>query len=414
MKITPVKGTTDFLPKEAELRDYMQQQIISTYKNYGFNRIYTPILEDIENLEKSDGGDNLSLIYKVLKRGDKFVKSIENKDFDNLADLGLRYDLTLPLSRFYSCHKAELPSPFKCIQVDRVFRAERPQKGRSRELVQCDIDILGSNSCNCEIELIDVTAQALLNIGLSNFKIRINDRQLLRKTLVSLGFSLFDLDSVCITFDKLDKIGAQGVKEELLAKQFDVAACQNLYDFVENKPSKLEDIKSYVGDMPEYINLSNIIDGVKKLAKGKYGIVFDISLVRGQGYYTGAVFEIQSDDFFCSIGGGGRYDNLVGKFTGESIPAVGFSIGFERIYSILNDKGFKLPQKKNKLAIIYKDNDFVQAMEYAKSVSYQYDFCLFEMPNKLGKFLNRLCEQDFTNYVVFGENSNEIKDLVKF
>lgn len=413
MKITPVKGTTDFLPKEAELRDYLQQQIISTYKNYGFNRIYTPILEDIENLEKSDGGENLSLIYKVLKRGEKFAKSIENKDFDNLADLGLRYDLTLPLSRFYSCHKANLPNPFKCIQVDPVFRAERPQKGRSRELVQCDIDILGSTSCECEIELIDVTAQALLNIGLSNFKIRINDRQLLKKTLLTLGFAEKDLDSICITFDKLDKIGAEGVREELIGKGFCEKASQNLFNFVENKPTKLEDIKKFVGEMPEYENLQKIISSVEKLANGKYGIVFDISLVRGQGYYTGAVFEIQSDDFFCSIGGGGRYDNLVGKFTGESVPAVGFSIGFERIYSILVDKNFSLPQKKKKLAIIYKENDFVNAMNYAKSLSQEYDFCLFAFPNKLGKLLNRLTEQEFTNYVVF-ENGCEIKELVKF
>ena len=412
MKITPVKGTTDFLPSEAELRDYLQQQIISTYKSYGYNRIYTPILEDIENLEKSDGGENLSLIYKVLKRGEKFAKSIENKDFDNLADLGLRYDLTLPLSRFYSCHKANLPSPFKCIQVDRVFRAERPQKGRSRELVQCDIDILGSNSCECEIELIDVTAQALLNIGLSNFKIRINDRQLLKKTLLNLGFAENDLDSVCITFDKLDKIGPDGVKEELLSKGFSDKASTNLYNFVQNKPNKLEDLKPFVGDMPEYDNLQKIISSVENLSNGKYGIVFDISLVSGQGYYTGAVFEIQSDDFFCSIGGGGRYDNLVGKFTGESVPAVGFSIGFERIYSILVDKNYKLPQKKNKLAVIYKENDFVDAMKYAKTLSDKYDFCLFAMPNKFGKLLNRLSEQGFTNYVVFGEN--EIKELVKF
>lgn len=412
MKITPVKGTTDFLPNEAELRDYLQQQIISTYKSFGYNRIYTPILEDIENLEKSDGGENLSLIYKILKRGEKFAKSVENKDFDNLADLGLRYDLTLPLSRFYSCHKANLPNPFKCIQVDRVFRAERPQKGRSRELVQCDIDILGSSSCECEIELIDVTAQALLNIGLSNFKIRINDRQLLKKTLLTLGFNEEDLDSVCITFDKLDKIGAEGVKEELLSKGFSEQASQNLYNFVENKPTKLEDLKEYVGDMPEYENLQKIISSVETLANGKYGIVFDISLVRGQGYYTGAVFEIQSDDFFCSIGGGGRYDNLVGKFTGESVPAVGFSIGFERIYSILMDKNFKLPQKKNKLAVIYKENDFIDAMNYAKSLSDNFDFCLFAMPNKFGKLLNRLSEQGFTNYVVYGEN--EIKELVKF
>lgn len=413
MKVTPVKGTNDFLPKEAELRDYLQSKIIQTYKDFGFNRIYTPIVEDIENLEKSDGGDNLNLIFKVLKRGEKFTSCIENKDFDNLADLGLRYDLTLPLSRFYSCHKAELPNPFKCIQVDQVFRAERPQKGRNRQFVQCDIDILGQSGVEAEIELIDVTAQALLNIGLGNFKIRINDRRLLKQVLIKFGFESSNLDSVCITFDKLDKIGADGIKEELLNKGFSANASQKLYEFVLNKPKDLEDLQSLVGNMPQFEDMKKIISSVNTLAQGKYGIEFDISLVRGQGYYTGAVFEIQSEEYSCSVGGGGRYDNLVGKFTGDSVPAVGFSIGFERIFSILTNKNYSIPKTKQKLAVVYNKTNFVDAYKYAKSLNKDYEINLFEMPNKFGKFLNKITEQDYAYYVVYGEEGG-IKELKKF
>ena len=413
MKTTPVKGTNDYLPNQAELRDYLQSKILQTYKQQGFNRIYTPILEDVENLEKSDGGDNLNLIFKVLKRGDKLTSALENKNYDNLADLGLRYDLTLPLTRFYSNNKANLPAVFKCIQIDKVYRAERPQKGRDREFVQCDIDILGSTNPNCEVELIDTTAMALLNIGLSNFKIRINDRRILKQLLLSFGFLPEQLDSTCISFDKMDKIGAEGIKAELTEKGFNPESIKKLCELVSNLPISLEKLTDLCGEMQEIEQLKYIISSVKSLAEDKYDIEFDISLVRGQGYYTGAVFEIQSKDFSCSIGGGGRYDNLVGKFTGSPVPAVGFSIGFERIYSILTAKNYINENQKQKVAIFYNQTNFVEAMKFSKNLKEKYDIALFEMPNKLGKFLNKLVELGFTNYCVF-EQGEEIKELKAF
>lgn len=413
MKTTPVKGTNDYLPNQAELRDFLQSKILQTYKSQGYTRIYTPILEDAENLDKSDGGDNLNLIFKVLKRGEKLTSCLENKDYSNLADLGLRYDLTLPLTRFYSNNKSNLPAVFKCIQIDRVYRAERPQKGRDREFVQCDIDILGSSNPNCEIELIDTTANALLNIGLSKFKIRINDRRILKQVLLSFGFDKEQLDSVCITFDKMDKIGSDGIRVELLEKGFSVKAINKLCELVEDLPKEVDDLKEICKDMTELSQLNYIINSVKTLSEGKYGIEFDLSLVRGQGYYTGAVFEIQSEEYHCSVGGGGRYDNLVGKFTGSSVPAVGFSIGFERIYSILKDKNIDISSEKQKLAIFYNPDDFVKAFAFGKTQKDKYDIALFEYPNKLGKFLNKLAEQNFKNYCVYGENI-DIKELKTF
>ena len=412
MKINSVKGTNDFLPNEVEVRDYVQNKILETYKNFGFERIFTPILEDIENLEKSEGGENLNLIFKVLKRGEKLNATLEEKKYDALADLGLRYDLTLPLTRFYSAHKQYLPDVFKCIQIDQVFRAERPQKGRDREFVQCDIDILGSKSPNCEIELIDVTSEALLKIGINNFCIRINNRQLLKDILISFGFLKEELDSVCITFDKLDKINEEGVKEELLSKGFNSKSVEKLYNFVLNKPKKIEELKKYIAESEALDNLSYIIKGVEKVANNRYGIEFDISLVRGQGYYTGTVFEIKSLEFGGSIGGGGRYDNLIGKFLGEEVPAVGFSIGFERIYLLLKDKNFVVPPKMPKLALIYDDSKFVECFEYAKSLKDKYFVSLFLKPKKFGKLLAKLENERFDFYLDF-DNKEEIKKLKK-
>lgn len=410
MKINSVKGTNDFLPFDAEIRDYIQSKILETYENFGFKRIYTPILEDIENLEKSEGGENLNLIYKVMKRGEKLLGAIEEKNFNALADLGLRYDLTLPLSRFYAGHKNNLPDVFKCIQIDQVFRAERPQRGRDREFVQCDIDVLGSKSPNCEIELIDVTAQALLNIGIDNFCVKINNRNLLREVLISFGFLDSEIDSVCITFDKLDKINAEGVKEELLSKGFNTGSVDKLYNFILNKPKTIEELKKYIKNSQATINLEYIINSVEKVAGGKYKIEFDISLVRGQGYYTGTVFEIKSLEFGGSIGGGGRYDKLIGKFLGEDVPAVGFSIGFERIYLMLKEKNFKVPQKKRKLALIYGDNDFVECFSYAKTLKDEYLVSLFLKPKKIGKLFAKLENEDFDFYLDF-EKGKEIKNL---
>ena len=231
MKITSVKGTNDYLPNEVEIRDYLQERILSVYKENGFEHIITPAIEDIENLDKSDGGENLNLIFKIMKRGDKLDKALASgvtaANENELADMGLRYDLTLPLSRYYANNKDKLTLPMKCIQIDRVYRAERPQKGRLREFIQCDIDIIGSESTDSEIELILTTTKALDAIGLKNYKVKLNDRRLLRAVLQSFGFAENDLDSVCITFDKMDKIGLMGVVEELTEKGFEKDAVDN-------------------------------------------------------------------------------------------------------------------------------------------------------------------------------------------
>lgn len=409
MKITSVKGTNDYLPKEALLRDYLQAKILETYRSCGFERIYTPMLEEIENLDKSEGGENLGLIFKIMKRGDKLEKALESGDPKEIADLGLRYDLTLPLSRYYAGHRNDLPNPFKCIQMDNSFRAERPQKGRLRQLMQCDIDILGSDSINCEIELIDTTAKALFNAGIKNFTIKINDRRVLKSLIFYAGFTAEDSDSVCIAFDKLDKIGAEGVSAELLEKGFAAEKVQKFLELMSITPFTLDEAEKYCEDKAPIESLRTIIQTVTKLAGSTYGIVYDPSLVRGQGYYTGTIFEIESPDFGSSIGGGGRYDNMIGKFLGESIPAVGFSIGFERIFSILSDAGFSIPEAKKRVAVIYDTPDILPAIQKANSLRGEgYEVTLCERPKKLGKLFAKLEEQGMYGCFILNE-STELK-----
>ena len=411
MKTTPVKGTNDYLPKETLLRDYVKSKILETYTSCGFEKITTSVIEDMENLNKSDGGENLNLMFKIMKRGDKLTEALneyEKTKKEDFCDLGLRYDLTLPLSRFYANNKANLPSPFKVIQIDRSFRAERPQRGRLREFIQCDIDILGSASTNSEIELIDTTAKALLNIGISNFKIRINDRRILKNLILAAGFDESETDSVCITFDKLDKIGPDGVKEELLSKGFNETASNKFIGMMSKKPFTLDDAASYLSDPEPVLSVKNIIEKINLLNENRYQIEYDCSLVRGQGYYTGTIFEIESLDFGGSVGGGGRYDNMIGKFTGESIPAVGFSIGFERIVCILNDNNFKIPTMKKKLAVIYPTENVVEAIKIADSYRNEYDVTLFEKVKKIGKLFNKLQESGFYGCRITDE-SEEIK-----
>ncbi|MCL2517794.1 MAG: ATP phosphoribosyltransferase regulatory subunit [Oscillospiraceae bacterium] len=397
MKINSLKGMNDYLPAEADLRDYLQSTILRVYKENGFSRVITPIIEDIENLDKSEGGDNLNLIFKILKRGDKLEKAIEEQKFDELSDMGLRYDLTLPLSRYFANNRANLLTPFKCIQIDKVYRAERPQKGRLRELTQCDIDILGSDSYFCEIELIDVTAKALLEIGLSDFKVRINDRRILKELLLSFGFDESEIASVCISFDKINHIGLGGVEEELRNKEFSPAGIEKFVSFLGTMPIDID----MLPNSESIENLQRIISGVKQICNGKYSIEFDISLVRGQGYYTGTVFEIESNEFKDSIAGGGRYDNLIGKFLGETIPAVGFSIGFERIFCILSERNSQMPKTKKRIAFLY--DDFFTAYTKAQDFQAEYDVTLFEKPQKLGKFLNRLESQGYYGWITSDE-----------
>ena len=394
MKQTPVKGTCDYLPNEMNIRDRMQQIILDTYKSCGYMHISTPILEDIENLNKSDGGDNLNLIFKIQKRGDKFESAIEQKDFDNLCDLGLRYDLTLPLSRFYANNKDKLLTPFKCIQMDKVYRAERPQKGRMREFVQCDIDILGSDDRICEIDLILTMSKTLKNLGLNNFSIRISDRQILKALLEKFGFVSQSFDTVCVTLDKLDKIGVEGVRNELATKNLPESAIQQVVEFFE-KDITLERVENEIGQNSNCDNLKYIIDEVAKVDDVE--IRFDPTLVRGQGYYTSTVFEIESKDYSCALGGGGRYDGLIGKFVGVPVPAVGFSIGFERIFSLLqNSSNF---DSKPMLALIVDENCLSKGFNFAKDLRQNYIVSVLKAPNKVGKYLNKLKEAGFSFFV---------------
>lgn len=408
MKINTVKGTNDYLPQEVALRDYLQNAILEVYEANGFTRIMTPVIEDIENLDKSEGGDNLNLIFKILKRGDKLDAALEDKIPGELCDMGLRYDLTLPLSRYYANNRNKLIIPFKCIQIDKVYRAERPQKGRLREFMQCDIDIIGSDSRNSEIELITVTAKALLNIGLSDFSVRINDRGILNDLLIVLDFKESELPSVCITFDKLDKIGVSGVEEELKEKGYDEQCIAGSVEVLSNLPLTLDYVKTKVTDAAKIENIEKIITSVKILSGGKFDIIFDLSLVRGQGYYTGTVFEIISKDFKGAIAGGGRYDNLIGKFIDESVPAVGFSIGFERIFGILKDNGFKIPRCKERIAVIYEGSKVIEANELREELCRKYDVALFEKPKKLAKFLDTLQNVGYYGFIVYGQ-SDEVK-----
>lgn len=392
------------MPAQAEMRDYLQKKICETYETCGFQRIFTPILEDIENLDKSEGGENLNLIFKVMKRGEKLKKAIAAGQADQIADMGLRYDLTLPLSRYYANNKASLPTPFKVIQIDKVYRAERPQKGRLREFMQCDIDILGSESSSCEIELMHTTAKALLNIGIDRFKIKVNDKRVLKDILLTTGFTEDQLDSVCITFDKLNKIKAEGVAAELTAKGFDEVVIASFMELIAHAPFTLDYART-ISKNTEYIDaLSRIIETSNRLSGGKYTVEYDMTLVRGQGYYTGTVFEIESLDFNSSIAGGGRYDNLIGKFLKEKVPAVGFSIGFERIFSILMEKQSRIMDKPQKIVLLYDEEQIEEAIEKAEELRKQYITALYVKPKKLGKFLNRLEEQGYDGFMVLGRD----------
>jgi histidyl-tRNA synthetase len=404
MKVTSVKGTNDYLPNEVEIRDYLSERILAVYKENGFEHITTPAIEDIENLDKSDGGENLNLIFKIMKRGEKLDKALEkgvtSQNENELADMGLRYDLTLPLSRYYANNKDKLTLPMKCIQMDRVYRAERPQKGRLREFVQCDIDILGSDSTDSEIELILTTTKALDAIGMKNYKVKVNDRRLLRAVLASFGFAQDDLDSVCITFDKMDKIGLDGVVAELDEKGFESATVQNFKSFLEKGDFSLDSVSGILEDKTPAESLKHIIDTVGALTDNRYDVVFDLSLVRGQGYYTGTVFEVESIDFKGAIAGGGRYDNLIGKFLNENVPAVGFSIGFERIFSILMEHGIDVEGRQKKVAVMYDEQDFISAVKVADKLRSEGNIAsLYVKPKKMGKFLSKLEERKYDGFV---------------
>ncbi len=407
MKLTPTEGMRDYLPRENALRERLFARIRAVYRANGFRAIETPAPESLENLENSDGGENLKLIYRLEKRGDKLKKALDAGDYAHLCDLGLRYDLTLPLSRYYALHRNELENPFKCIQIGRVYRAERPQKGRLREFMQCDIDILGSDSIDCEVELISVTAEALLAVGIDDFRVRVNHRALLRNLIVGCGFAPEAADSVCVTVDKADKVGFDGVRAELLEKGFPAEAAERLTDLLCGGLT-LDRLASY-GSEAEAVQVRTILEQTNSLADGKYEVLFDATLVRGQGYYTGAVFEIECPSFGGTVAGGGRYDNLIGKFCGGEVPAVGFSIGFERIFSVLSERGGD-GGGRDREVLFYDEGQVAEAVRYARTLHDRYDVTLWQKKKKVGKQLAQAEAQGY-RFAEFLENRGERKEL---
>ena len=353
----PMTGMKDILPREMQIRDYLISLIKDTYASFGFTPIETPAVENIANLSSKQGGENEKLIFKILKRGEKLNLETAQSEAD-LADGGLRYDLTVPLVRFYSNNAASLPSPFKALQIGPVWRADRPQRGRYRQFMQCDIDILGEPSNLAEIELILATTTTLGKLGFKNFQIRINERRILKAMAAYSGFPEESYDSVFITLDKMDKIGLEGVEAELLENGFDKACVDKYLELFKGLESA-EDGVAYLADTlegflePEIAqSLREIMDSVRATKASDFEIVFDATLVRGMSYYTGTIFEIAMPEFGGSCGGGGRYDKMVGKFTGNDVPACGFSIGFERIILLLMEKGFKVPTQPAKKAFL--------------------------------------------------------------
>ena len=351
----PVTGMKDIMPEEMAIRDYVIGVIKETYGKFGFTPIETPCMENIANLSSKQGGENEKLIFKVLKRGEKLNLETAKEEAD-LVDFGMRYDLTVPLVRYYSNHANELPSPFKALQMGNVWRADRPQRGRYRQFMQCDIDILGEASNLAEIELILATTTTLGRIGFKNFEIRINDRRILKAMAAYSGFAEEDYDNIFIILDKMDKIGLDGLIEDGYAKD-SVEKYLALFKGMQESEDTLFFIEEKMtGFLEEDVKTSfrEIIESVNATKGDHFKLVFDPTLVRGMSYYTGTIFEIAMPEFGGSCGGGGRYDKMVGRFTGKDVPACGFSIGFERIITILMDSGFKVPEAAGKKAFLYE------------------------------------------------------------
>ncbi len=409
----PVTGMKDITPYEMQIRDYVTALVKDTYETFGFVPIETPAVEHIENLLSKQGGDNEKLIFKILKRGEKLVLDGDPTEED-LVDSGLRYDLTVPLSRYYACHSAELPSPFKALQIGPVWRADRPQKGRFRQFVQCDIDILGDATTLAECELITATTTLLGKLGFSDFTVRINDRRILRAMATYSGFSEEDCDRVFIILDKMDKAGIDGVREELLSSGFDSGCVETYLELFTDNGNSVSYIESLAQKLSGHLEegcaggLTGIIRSVERIKSADFNIVFDPTLVRGMSYYTGTIFEITMNGFGSSVAGGGRYDEMIGKFSGNHVCACGFSIGFERIITILMDNDFKVPGSKEKYAFLIEkgaDPDFTASvMEEAARKRAEGACVIVSMMNKNKKFQKEQLEKE-------GITSDNIKEF---
>ena len=394
----PVNGMKDILPAEMEIRDYVTSVIKDTYRSFGFTPIETPCMENIANLSNKQGGENEKLIFKVLKRGEKLNLEIAKEEAD-VVDFGMRYDLTVPLSRFYANHANDLPTPFKALQIGSVWRADRPQRGRYRQFTQCDIDILGEPSNLAEIELITATTTTIGRLGFKNFEIRINERRILKAMAAYSGFEEKDYDSIFITLDKMDKIGLEGVAAELEEEGYakeSIDKYLELFELLKDRKDVAEGVaflKDKLGDFLDQEvadSLTEIATAVNATKNAEFTLVFDPTLVRGMSYYTGTIFEIAMPELGAACGGGGRYDKMIGKFTGNDVPACGFSIGFERIILLLMESGFKIPERPKRVAYLvekkYPAEKLVDVMKQAKEARENGQQVLVVRMNKNKKF----------------------------
>lgn len=410
----PVNGMKDILPAEMEIRDYVTNVIKETYRSFGFTPIETPCMENIANLSSKQGGENEKLIFKVLKRGEKL--DLENaKEEADVVDFGMRYDLTVPLTRFYSNNANSLPSPFKALQIGSVWRADRPQRGRYRQFTQCDIDILGEPSNLAEIELITATTTTIGRLGFKNFEIRINERRILKAMAAYSGFAEDEYDSVFITLDKMDKIGVEGVAEELAKDgypQESIDKYLGLFQLLEDKKDVAEGVAFLADTLGEYLdadvltNMTEIATAVNATKAAEFTLVFDPTLVRGMSYYTGTIFEIAMPELGAACGGGGRYDKMIGKFTGNDVPACGFSIGFERIILLLMESGFQIPESPKKVAYLVEKKcsaeKLVDVMKQASDARANGQQVLVVRMNKNKKFQKeQLSKEGYQEFVEF-------------
>ena len=411
LKKKPVTGMKDISPREMEIRDYVIRLIKDTYGAFGFSSIETPCVEHIENLSSKQGGENEKLIFKILKRGEK-LKLETAKTESDLVDGGLRYDLTVPLSRYYANNANDLPSPFKALQMGNVWRADRPQRGRFRQFMQCDIDILGEPTILAEIELILATSTLVGKLDFEDFTIRINDRKLLKAMAKYSGFPEESFDLVFIILDKMDKIGLDGVAAELAKEGFEkenIDKYLELFQGVTNDLTGVRYLKEKLAgvlDAKVAEDLETIIESVEAVKTANFKIVFDPTLVRGMSYYTGAIFEISIDGFGGSVGGGGRYDEMIGKFTGSQTCACGFSIGFERIVMLLLERDYQIPERASKTAFLIEKNmpkegllKIFREAEEARSAGKQVNLAVMKKNKKFQK--EQLAAEGYTEFKEF-------------
>ncbi|MFM7014154.1 MAG: histidine--tRNA ligase [Actinomycetota bacterium] len=393
-QINPPRGMRDFLPIEKANRDATLTAILECYRSHGFQEIETPAMESLDRLTSSQGGENEKLAFRVLKRGEDLEAQLGTTNPDNLSDLGLRFDLTVPLTRYYATNFAKLPKVFKAIQAGPVWRAERPQKGRYRQFVQCDIDIIGEESDLAEIELLVATLDALEVIGLSSATIRVNTRELLTESIAALGLTSKDYSQAMITIDKLDKLGVEGVTKEL-AEQFSDSVAQKAKLWLSSENTDL---------IPK--SLKKIFEVVGQLHPNK--LRFDKTLVRGMGYYTGPIFEIEHPDSGSSIGGGGRYDGMVGKWLGKDVPAAGISIGFERVVELA-----KLSSKADSdLVLVFEPEQLSLALRIqGEAIDRGLRARIEPRPKKLNILLENLAESGFGSFALISNDSSDLDSL---